>query len=93
MLAVLSIAIVLQLAHHLGHRPQGNLLPTTRHSMLVHVMIVFLAIALSLKEDPPVRSINSTRRVVILDSKLAQDIRGSLLCQYNLHLNKLHLID
>jgi hypothetical protein len=85
------IAIVLQLVH----RPQGKLLPTTRQMYSSCYGCFFLVIALSLpmKEDSPVGTINNTRRAVILDSKLAQDIRGSLLCQF-LHLNRLlHYID
>jgi hypothetical protein len=63
-------------------------MPTTQHTMLVHVMVVFLAIAhsLAVKEDSE-SMVRSIRRAVILDSKLAQDIPGSLLCQY-LHLNR-----
>ena len=47
-------------------------------------MVVFSAMALPLKEDFPLSSINSTTRAVILDSRLAQDIQGTLLRQYPL---------
>ena len=77
--------MALPLAHH--HLSQGKSLPPIRH-MLVHVLVVFLAIVLPLKEDSQVSSNNNTRRAVILDSRLVRDILGSLLCQY-LHL-KLH---
>ena len=82
MLLVVSLAMVLPLAHL-----QGKSLPTPRYMfkfMLLAVsLVMLLPLAHPLKEDSPVSSINSTHRAAILDSRLTQDIRGSsLLSQY-----------
>ena len=71
------------------HHLQGKSLPTILHK-LIHVMAVFLAIPLPLKEDSRANSINNTRRVVILVSRPTQDIQGSLLREYQ-HLRLHHI--